>query len=392
MGQVILKQGRDKPVRQRHPWIFSGAIASIEGHAENGGISDIVTSGGAWLARGYINRRSQIQARILTWEENEAIDDAFWRRRLERAIAGRGAGPARLVHAESDGLPGLVVDRYGEWLVMQAMTLGIDRVKRTLAAILLDLTGARGVWERSDVDVRTREGLELATGLLAGEEPPETIEITEPALDGRPLRFLVDVRKGHKTGFYLDQAVNRRRAAAACAGADVLNLFSYSGSFAVHALAAGARRVVNVDSSAPALELARRQLELNGFAAGDADFIEGDVFAVLRRLRESDARFDAVIVDPPKLAGGAAQVDRAARAYKDLNLIAMQLLNPGGRLITFSCSGAISIDLFQKIVFGAALDAHRDALVIERLGQAPDHPVLLSFPESEYLKGLIARV
>jgi len=394
--RVVLKPGREKPARLRHPWIFSGAVQRIDGDVIEGGIADVVSAQGEFLARGYVNRRSQITVRLLTWDETESIDTAFWRSRLERAIRARPeAGSAcRLVNAESDGLPGLVVDRYGAWIVVQALTLGIERIKQELADLLGGLTKASGIYERSDVDVREKEGLPQAKGCLHGEEPPSEIEIAERGAAGQELRFLVDVKRGHKTGFYLDQSENRRKVAALeeCKDAEVLNLFSYTGAFACHALTAGARRAVNVDSSAEALALAGRHVELNGFAARAEDFVEGDVFGVLRRFRAEGRVFDVVIADPPKFVHTAGQIEKASRAYKDLNLVSMQILRPGGCLATFSCSGLVSPDLFQKIVFGAALDAGRDAQIVEKLSQASDHPILLSFPEAEYLKGLVCRV
>ena len=393
-ARVILKPGREKPVRQRHHWIFGGAIARIDDEAADGAVVDVLADDGSFLARGTINRRSQIVVRLLTWDETENVDEAFWRGRLERAIATRPAGSTtgRLVSAENDGLPGLVVDRYGDWLVLQSLTLGIETHKSIIVQALAELTGAQGIYERSDADVREKEGLASSTGLLFGAEPPPLIEITEQADKGRVLRFEVDVRRGHKTGFYLDQSVNRRRVAPWCRGGEVLNLFAFTGAFAVHALAAGAARVLNVDSSADALRQARRNLELNKFTAADEDFIEGNVFKILRRFRNDERKFDAIICDPPKLVFSAAQIDRATRAYKDLNLVAMQILKPGGILATFSCSGMVSPDLFQKVIFGAALDARRDVQIIEKLGHPPDHPILLSFPEGEYLKGLLCRV
>lgn len=391
---IKIRTGREKPIRHRHPWVFSGAIEKLDGKAHDGELARILAADGSFLARGYFNRNSQITARILTWDENEKVDNAFWKKRIELAIAGRAAlgdDACRLVFSESDGLPGLIVDRYGDWLVLQALTLGIDRIKRELARILIDLTGARGVFERSDVDVRKKEGLPQAAGLLLGEEPPEKIEIREQATSSDPLKFLVDIRAGHKTGFYLDQRANRRALAKWCAGAEVLNVFSYSGAFGIHALAGGAKRVVNIDSSADALAQARAHAEINGFT-GRAEEMEGDAFALLRKLRDEGRRFDVVILDPPRLAPTAGHVERAARAYKDLNMIGMQILNPGGLLATFSCSSHISPDLFQKIVFGAALDAGRDGGIVQRFTQGPDHPVRLTFPESEYLKGLLIRV
>lgn len=391
---IKIKQGREKPIRQRHPWVFSGAIEKIEGHAPDGAIARIVGADGSFLARGYLNRKSQITARILTWDEGEAIDDAFWRRRIERAVSARKAiadTACRLVYSESDGLPGLIADRYGAWIVVQALTLGIDRNRKKIAQMLMELAGARGVFERSDADVRRKEGLDLVSGVLAGDEPPAQVEFCEYAFDNRALKFLADVRAGHKTGFYLDQRENRRAVARGCAGAEVLNVFSYTGAFGVHAAAAGAARVTNIDSSADALAQARRHWEINGCDAGAVEFIEADAFQSLRRLREEGRRFDVIVLDPPRLAATAAHVDRAARAYKDLNMVALQILKPGGRLATFSCSGHISADLFQKIVFGAALDSGRGACIIGRFTQGPDHPVALTFPEAEYLKGLLCR-
>jgi 23S rRNA (cytosine1962-C5)-methyltransferase len=392
-GQVVLRHGREKPARLRHPWLFSGAIRRIDGDVPDGDIADVVSAQGEFLARGYVNRRSQIAVRLLTWDENEPIDTAFWRARLERAIRARPqtGSAGRLVNAESDGLPGLVVDRYGAWIVVQVLTLGIENIKQDLVELLAALTQALGIYERSDVDVREKEGLPHATGCLHGEEPPDEIGIVERSAAGQELRFVVDVKRGHKTGFYLDQSENRRKVSAYCKNADVLNLFSYTGGFACHALAAGARRAVNVDSSAEALALARRNVELNGFPARDEDFVEGDAFSVLRQFRAEGRTFDVVIVDPPKFVHTAGQIEKASRAYKDLNLVSMQILRPSGILATFSCSGLVSPDLFQKIVFGASLDAGRDVQIVEKLSQASDHPILLSFPEAEYLKGLVCR-
>jgi len=395
MPSITLKPGREKSVRNRHPWLFSGAIHTIDPKANDGDIVDAHSNTGQWLARGYLNRRSQIQVRLLSWQADAAIDEAFWRGRLQRALAGRASLAAdpqttayRLVHAESDGLPGLVVDRYGDWLVMQCLTLGVERVKPLLTRLLVELCQPAGIVERSDVEVRGKEGLRPAVGLLHGAAPAGPVEIMEHGQ-----RFLVDLLGGQKTGFYLDQRENRRRVAAYCQGARVLNAFSYSGGFAVYALAAGAAHVSNLDSSLEALELGERNLALNGFDPdGQAEGVAGDVFQVLRDWRAAGQRFDVIILDPPKFAHSQQQVERAARAYKDINLLAMQLLPPGGVLATFSCSGLVSADLFQKILFGASVDAGRDVQVVERLGQGSDHPLLLSFPEGEYLKGLVCRM
>ena len=389
-NKISLKANRDKPLRHKHPWVFSGAIDRSEAASADGDVVDIVTSQGEFLARGYLNRQSQIAVRVLTWDEGEAIDEGFWARRLGPAMAWRVMGDheaRRLVNAESDGLPGLVVDRYGEWIILQALTLGIEKFKPIIVQQLHAILRPAGIYERSDVDVRQKEGLPQARGVLTGVEPPDRVEIDEHGY-----RYLVDVKRGHKTGFYLDQRENRRKIQAYVDRAEVLNLFSFSGGFAVSALKAGAKSVVNVDSSADALQLARENLRLNNLNVNEADFVEADVFSYVRQLRAEQRTFDVIIADPPKLAQSQSQLERAARAYKDLNLIALQLLRPGGYLITCSCSGLVTPDLFQKIVFSASVDAKRDAQIVERLSQASDHPVLLSFPEGEYLKGLVCRV
>jgi 23S rRNA (cytosine1962-C5)-methyltransferase len=392
---VVLKRNRAKPVLQRHPWVFSGAIQRVEGEVADGDVVEVRDAGGNWLARGTLNRRSQIVVRLLTWRQDEPVDLAFWRRRLEQAIAARQAladdlttTACRLVHAESDYLPGLIVDRYGEWLVVQFLTLGVERWKELLVDLLVTLVdGVRGVYERSDVDVRAKEGLPQRTGPLWGEEPPELVEVLE---NGH--RFLVDVRQGHKTGFYLDQRENRARLPAFCDGAEVLDVFAYTGGFGVYAMGGGASQVTLVESSAPALDLARRNLALNGLDRRGAEYVEGDVFSVLRGYRAQGRLFDVAVLDPPKFAHSERDVERAARAYKDVNLLAFRLLRPGGVVFTFSCSGAVSADLFQKIVFGAAVDAERDAQIVGYLAQGADHPVALTFPQGAYLKGLICRL
>jgi 23S rRNA (cytosine1962-C5)-methyltransferase len=347
---------------------------------------------GRYLATGYLNQRSQIAVRLLTWHAEEEVDRSFWRRRLERAIAGRARLAAsseinayRLVHAEADGLPGLIVDRYADWLVVQHLTLGMARRRDEVAALLADLLNPQGIFARDDAEVRRKEGLPLEAGRLWGADPPPRIEIMENGL-----RFWVDIRQGQKTGFYLDQRGNRSRAALYCAGAEVLNGFAYTGAFGAYAARAGARSVTNVDTSTDALELARENLALNRLEP--QAMVVGDLFQVLRRYRNEGRRFDLIVLDPPKFATSQAQVADATRGYKDANLLAMQLLQPGGILITFSCSGLVSPDLFQKVVFGASVDAGRDVQILERLAQGPDHPVLLTFPESAYLKGLICRV
>jgi len=392
---LILKQGRERAVRQRHPWLFAGAVARLDDDAQDGGVVDVFSADREWLARGYLNRRSQIVVRLLSWDREQEIDGDFWRVQLARALAGRAvlmsdpnSTACRLVNAESDGLPGLVVDRYGDWLVLQVLTLGMEQWKAALVGLLMDLLdGVRGVYERSDVDVREKEGLEPSTGWLWGDEPPDLVEVLENGY-----HFLVDIKGGHKTGFYLDQRENRHRLTAYCGDAQVLNAFAYTGAFGVYALAGGAAAVINVDTSAQALDLAHRHVALNGFVGADVTYETEDVFAQLRAYRAAGRQFDVIVLDPPRFALSRSHIKRASRGYKDINWIACQILQPGGWLFTFSCSGLVSRDLFQKIVFGAALDAGRDVQIVARMSQAGDHPVGLNFPEADYLKGLICRV
>jgi 23S rRNA (cytosine1962-C5)-methyltransferase len=398
-GIVILKQGREKPLLQYHPWVFSGAIdperTNLEGVAP-GEIVEVRDSQGGFLAKGYYNPHSQIRVRALSWAQTAAMGRAWWRVRLARALAARRAlagrddlDAYRLVHAESDGLPGLIVDRYGDYLVLQSLALGVEVAKEIVVEALADLVKPKGIVERSDVDVRRKEGLEETTGLLWGEAPPNPLTITEHGV-----RYLVDVFSGHKTGFYLDQRDSRRWLLSdpAVQGAEVLNAFCYTGSFGVCAALNGAARVVNVDSSQAALNTAQEVMALNGCESVEAEYVNADVFELLREYLEEERQFDLIILDPPKFAHSASQVERAARGYKDINLYALQLLRPGGILLTFSCSGQVSPDLFQKIVFGASVDAERQAQIVGWLSQPADHPVLLSFPEGRYLKGLVCRV
>jgi len=393
---VILKAGRDKPVRQQHPWIFSGAIERLPTEAVDGTIVDVRSAGGEWLARGYLNRKSQIQVRLLSWQADEAIDNTFWQTRLQRAITARQRFVAsaetnayRLVNGESDYLPGLIVDHYADYLVMQVGTLGIEQRKQALAELLLALTGCKGIIERSELALRRQEGLTATTGLLAGVAPTGPIAIRELGL-----HYQVDLEQGQKSGFYTDQRENRRRVAAYCQGGRVLNAFSYTAAFAVHALAAGAQHVTNIDSSVDALTVGEEHLRRNGFDPDrQAEQIAGDVFTILRDWRNEKVEpFDMIILDPPKFAQSRDNLDRALRGYKEINRLALGLIKPGGILATFSCSGLVSADLFQKVVFGAAVDAHRPVQVLEWLRQGSDHPIAITFPEGEYLKGLICRV
>jgi 23S rRNA (cytosine1962-C5)-methyltransferase len=388
---LILRPGREKSLARRHPWVFSGAVDRVEGQPQAGESVVVRASGGEFLGHAAYSPKSQIVARVWGWEEAQAIDKEFFRGRVAAALTLRESlkiesDAQRLINAESDALPGVIADRYRDVIVLQLLSAGAEHCREALADVLLEMTNAKHVFERSDAEVRELEGLAMRVGPLRGA-PPSRVPIEELAI-----AFCVDVETGHKTGFYLDQRDNRMKIASLAHGMDVLDCFCYSGAFSVHALAAGAKSVTLIDASASALELARTHVERNGFSIDRARFIEGDVFQVLRELRDCGRKFDLIILDPPKFAPTSARVERAARGYKDINLLAFKLLRRGGFLATFSCSGGVSPDLFQKIVAGAALDAKVHAGIIAKLSAAPDHPVALNFPEGEYLKGLIVHV
>ena len=391
MSKLILKPGREKSLKRRHPWVFSGAVAKVQGSPGPGETIGLWSATGEFLAVAAYSPTSQIVARVWDWKER-AIDRAFFNENIKRAVEqrrtllqGTDTDAVRLVHGESDGLPGVVADRYGDTVVLQLSSAGADRWRAEIADALLDASGAGRIWERSDADVRQLEGLAPVTAALRGAREPTRLVVTENGL-----QFGIDLEHGHKTGFYLDQRDNRRRVRELAQGCDVLDAFCYSGGFALNALAGGAKSVTAVDSSADALALARGNAELNQLA--QPEWLEGDVFQLLRRFRDQARSFDLIVLDPPKFAPTAAHAENAARAYKDINLLAFKLLRPGGLLVTFSCSGGVATDLFQKIIAGAALDAGADAQIIERLGPGADHPVALNFPEGDYLKGLICRV
>jgi 23S rRNA (cytosine1962-C5)-methyltransferase len=398
MAAIVLRPGREKSLLRRHPWIFSGAVQHVEGEPAPGATVDLLSSKREFLARAAYSPTSQIRARAWTFEE-ETVDADFFRRRVRSAIQTRNiwhlipdTTAYRLIYAESDGIPGLIVDRYGEVLVLQSLTAGSEFWKETLADLLLEETGLSTIYERSDADVRELEGLEVRVGNLRGH-------LSSPALSGAEgflfpitehgLKFNVNLASGHKTGFYLDQRDNRMRLRELANDKDVLDGFCYTGGFTVNALAGGAKSVLSIDSSAEALELCRENVALNGLPLTQHTALEGDVFQLLRKFRDEGRSFDLIGLDPPKFAPTAAQAERAARGYKDINLLAFKLLRPGGMLVTFSCSGGIDAGLFQKIIAGASLDAGVEAQVVEHLSQGPDHPVALNFPEGAYLKGLI---
>lgn len=390
MRVVKIKPGREKAALHRHPWLFSGALLPLTDTPEPGETVRVLDSNGRFLGWAAWSGESQISLRFWSFHEREEIDRRFFSRRVSRAVELRGgmaqaSDAMRLVHGESDGLPGLIVDRYGDVLVMQVLSAGVEAWRDVLCDELLKFTRARAIYERSDADVRELEGLPLRSGLLRGELPGVT-DITEHGL-----RYRVDVAAGQKTGFYLDQRANRQRVAGLADGADVLNCFCYTGGFALAALRGGAKSVLSVDSSADALEAARVNLALNELPGERAEWVEADVFHYLRRLRDSGKSYDLIVLDPPKFAPTAQHVERASRAYKDINLWAMKLLRPGGHLATFTCSGGMSAELFQMVVAGSAWDAKAEMQLVGRLTADIDHPISLNFPEGDYLKGLLLR-
>lgn len=427
MHTVTLKPLKEKSLLRRHPWVYANAIERVDGKPAPGATVVVRASDGRFLARAAFSPHSQIRLRVWSFDEAEPIDHAFFKRRVQRAVAHRrsfvsNTRALRLIFGEADGLPGLIVDYYiadapkemppedapkeaglgraddhlpqpgdeaaarGQ-LVCQFMAAGVEAWKEAIVAALVGATGCPNVYERSDVSIREKEGLEQTTGVLAGAAPPETLVARENGV-----YYHVDVRGGHKTGFYVDQRDNRALVQAYAADRDVLNCFCYTGGFSLAALKGGARRVVSIDSSGEALALARANVEVNGFDAARAEWLDADAFRTLRRLADEGERFDLVVLDPPKFAPAREHVDRAARAYKDINLSGFRLLRPGGLLFTYSCSGAIDADLFQKIVAGAAADARVDARILRRLGAGVDHPLLAAFPEGEYLKGLLLQI
>ena len=388
MKTIRLRDGKERSLQRRHPWVFEGSIA--RGSADAGETVRVESHAGEFLAWGAYSPSSMFRVRAWSFDESERIEAAFFVRRLRRAIAlrarlGIASDGQRLVHGEADGLPGLIVDRYGDTLSAQFLSAGAERWRAVIADALLATTGLNRLYERSDASVRAREGLDIRVGWLRGEGATELL-ITE---HGWTLG--VDVATGHKTGYYLDQRENRRRFAElvrqlGCRS--VFNGYSYTGGFSVAALAGGATQVLSVDSSGPALALARDNIARNGFDLAGCEFADADVNAMLRQALAQGRSFDAIVLDPPKFAPTAAHAERAARAYKDINRLALQLLAPGGLLLTFSCSGGVNADLFHKIVAGAGLDAGVNATILQRLEASSDHPTTVEFPEGEYLKGL----
>ena len=399
MQDIVLKKGKEKSLLRRHPWVYDTAVAKVASKGDKiapGEIVRVLSHEGVELGFGGWSPASTLRVRMFTYAKEAAPQSGFLTERIEKAVAARAqllgrTNARRLVFAEADGIPGLVADMYGDWVVTQFQSAAAQANRDEIVAALMKCTGAKGVFDRSDAATRKREGLDEHVGVLAGQEPPAVIEVVE---DG--VKYGVDVRVGHKTGFYVDQRESRLAAQNIARlfrketgrGLRALNCFCYTGGFSLALAAGGAAEVVSVDSSAEALVRARANAELNGFDEQTCKWLQADVFEFLRRAREEGDSYDLVILDPPKFASSHYHVERAARAYKDINLNGLKLLRAGGQLLTFSCSGAIDTDLFQKIIAGAVIDAHRNAWALTRFGAGADHPLLMTFPEGEYLKGL----
>ncbi|MCO4797572.1 MAG: class I SAM-dependent methyltransferase [Colwelliaceae bacterium] len=393
-ARIYLKVTREKSLLRKHPWVFSKAVNKIKGNPMLGDTVDIFDHKNNWLAKGAYSPESQIRIRIWSFNENEEIDREFFRKKLLSAQARRdwfiekgGLTGYRLIAGESDGLPGITIDKYNDLIVCQLLSAGADFHRYTIVECLKELYPSCHIYERSDVDVRKKEGLDPITGWLT--EPQET---TSTVIEEHGIKIHVDVATGHKTGFYLDQRDSRVAAGIYAKDKTVLNCFSYTGTFSLHCAANEAKEVINVDVSQPALDIAKHNLELNNLEDKNVSFLKEDVFKLLRRFRAEKRTFDMIILDPPKFVESKAQLTGACRGYKDINMLAMQLLNPKGILLTFSCSGLMEASLFQKVVADAALDAKRNAYIVERLHQAADHPVSSNYPEGYYLKGLVCQV
>ena len=393
-ARIYLKVSREKSLLRKHPWIFSQAINKIKGNPMLGDTVDVYDHKEKWLARGAYSPESQIRVRVWSFNENEEIDSEFFRNKLLSAQSRRewfieqgGLTGYRLIAGESDGLPGITIDKYDNLIVCQLLSAGADFQRYTLVEVLKELYPDCSIYERSDVDVRKKEGLEPITGWLT-----EPLESTACIIKEHGLSINVDIAKGHKTGFYLDQRDSRVTAGRYAKNKSVLNCFSYTGTFALHCAANDAKEVINVDVSQSALDLAKENIALNNLQDKNVSFVKADVFKLLRQYREEKRQFDMIILDPPKFVESKAQLTGACRGYKDINMLAMQLLKPNGILLTFSCSGLMEASLFQKVVADAALDARREVHFVERLQQAGDHPISSNYPEGYYLKGLVCQV
>ena len=394
MVEIKLRKGKEKAVLQRHPWVFSGALQKIMGNPENGDVVKVINASNEFLAYGYFNNQSRVAVRLLEWDEIKVINEDWYAQKINAAIALRAhlllnkeTNAYRLIFSEADFLPGLIVDKYADFLSVQILSTGIETAKGTIIDILCKALKPKGIFDRSDATARTHEGITAENGLLWGEAPAEFIAVKENGIT-----YHINIAEGQKSGFYCDQRDNRRILSEYAKGKSVLDCFSYSGGFGLNAFKNGATMVTSVDSSALAIETLKQNLVLNKFNQNKHIEIQSDVNKQLRIFKEEGKKFDIVILDPPKYAPSRSAVDRAARAYKDLNRLALMLLENGGLLATFSCSGAVDIETFKQIIAWAALDAGKEVQVIKQFSQPEDHPVRLSFPEGEYLKGLLLRV
>ncbi len=394
MHSVKLKKGKEKAVRQLHPWVFSGAIDQIKGNPDNGDIIRVTDSNNDFLAYGFFNSKSRVAVRLLEWNLETEINESWWRRKIKIAVKHRDelntedTNTYRLIFSEADFLPGLIVDRYADFLSVQILTSGIENIKHIILDELQQLLSPKGIFDRSDASARAHEGMEASSGgILLGTEPPEFVSVKENGIF-----YQVNIAEGQKSGFYCDQRDNRKWVADHVKDKKVLDCFSYSGGFSLNAMAKGAKEVISVDSSAPALDTLKRNMEINDFNSIPHRLIQSDVNKQLRAFREVNEKFDVIILDPPKYAPSRSALTKASRAYKDLNRMAMLLLEEGGLLATYSCSGAVDIGMFKQIIAWAALDAGKEVQFIQQFSQPADHPVRSSFPEGEYLKGLLCRV
>jgi 23S rRNA (cytosine1962-C5)-methyltransferase len=394
MIDVLLKKGKEKAVLQRHPWVFSGAIEKVKGNPSNGEIVRLVNAHGAFMAYGFYNNQSRVAVRLLEWDESVAVNDEWFRNKVKIAVAGRAhilasgeTDTCRLIFSEADYLPGLIADKYADHLALQVLTSGIQNALPVIIDGLQQLLSPLSIYDKSDATSRAHEGLETTNTLLAGTPPPELVMVKENGIT-----YGINIAEGQKSGFYCDQRDNRRLLASYSKGKKVLDCFSYTGGFTLNSLREGAASVTSVDSSALAIETLNENIHLNNFNGTEHLAIKSDVNSQLRKFREEGEKFDVIVLDPPKYAPSRSALDRASRAYKDLNRIGMQLLNSGGLLATFSCSGAMDMETFKQVLAWAALDAGKQVQFIHQFHQPEDHPVRSSFPEGEYLKGLLCRV
>ena len=394
MVEIKLKKGKEKAVLQHHPWVFSGALEKIKGAPENGEVVKVYSASNDFLAYGYYNDQSRVAVRLLSWDENQLIDESWYEGKINQAISSRAhlaksedTNTYRLIFSEADFLPGLIVDKYDDFLSVQILSSGIEKAKNTIINLLVKALKPKGIFDRSDATARTHEGITAENGLLWGENPPAFIAVKENGIS-----YNINIAEGQKSGFYCDQRDNRKFLAEYTEGKNVLDCFSYSGGFSLNAFKNGASSVTSVDSSALAIETLKQNINLNNFDETKHVAIQSDVNKQLRQFSEEDKKFDVIVLDPPKYAPSRSALDRAARAYKDLNRRGLMLLEKGGLLATFSCSGAVDIETFKQIIAWAALDAGKEVQIIKQFSQPEDHPVRISFPEGEYLKGLLVRV